>query len=196
MDFADLTELHCIMPIANMALVVEHGILSHERAAELPHASAAMPEIQERRAQVRVPGGLRLHDYVNLYFTARNPMMYLRQQEHAGLCIVSVIREVLMTPGAIVTDRNAAADYVRFEPAPDGLAIVDQEMTFARYWTDPDFFAQIRRKQAKQAEVLIPDRVPPESIRGAYVSCEAGRQALAAETSECKVKLEADLFFR
>ncbi len=46
-----VTELHCIMPIGNVPSVMQHDILSHERAAKLERHSVAMPEIQERRDQ-------------------------------------------------------------------------------------------------------------------------------------------------
>jgi hypothetical protein len=183
------------MPIANMASVMEYGILSHNRAEKLPHESAAMQEIQDRRARVTVPGGLRLHDYANLYFDARNPMLYKRLDRHPSLCVISVSPQVLDLDGTVVTDKNAAADFVRFVPSPAGLVIVDQELTFARWWTDTDYYEQIRKSQAKQAEVLVPHVVSPEHIYGAYVSCDAGKQSLQAQTSACKVKLHADLFF-
>jgi hypothetical protein len=48
-----------------------------------------MPEIQRRRAGRVVPGGRSLHEYVNLYICARNPMLYLRRAMHAKLCVLS-----------------------------------------------------------------------------------------------------------
>jgi len=56
-----VTEFHSIMPMENIPSVLEHGILSHERASKLPHASVAMDAIQERRDLKQVPGGLKLH---------------------------------------------------------------------------------------------------------------------------------------
>jgi hypothetical protein len=184
------------MPIENIPSVMEVGILSHRRAQRVAHESVADPEIQERRAKVRVPGGRPLHEYANLYLHARNPMMYRRKARHAMLTVLSVDTAVLGLPGVVVTDRNASADFVRFAPAPTGLAIVDEDLTFAEFWTHDDFFEGIRRKQAKQAEVLVPDRVRPEFIRGAYVSCPAGRDALAELDSGCRIKLRPELFFR
>ena len=67
MTRAELTELHYITPIANVASILEHGIASHNRAEKLQHDSIAMPEIQDKRKSVVVPNGLGLHDYVNLY---------------------------------------------------------------------------------------------------------------------------------
>ena len=64
-----VVELHSIMPIANLPSVMAHGILSYERAAKLPHRSVALQPVQDRRDKKQVPGGLRLNQYANLYFT-------------------------------------------------------------------------------------------------------------------------------
>ena len=39
------------MPIANVSSVMEHGILSYERAAKLMHHSVALQQVQDRRAK-------------------------------------------------------------------------------------------------------------------------------------------------
>lgn len=198
MERDNLNELHCIMPIKNIPSVMKAGILSHRRAAAVQHDTVADPEIQARRARVRVPGGRPLHEYANLYFDARNPMMYRRKGRHAELAVLSIDTAVLDLPGVVITDRNASVDedLLRFAPAPGGLAIVNDDLTFAEYWTHDDFYEGLRRKQAKQAEVLVPDRVKPEFIRGAYVSCAEGRDALAALDTGCRIKVRPRLFFR
>ena len=76
-----VTELHCIMPMANVASVLIHGLLSYERAAKLPHHSVALQPAQDLRDKKHVPGGLKLHQYANLYFHARNPMLHKRLPE-------------------------------------------------------------------------------------------------------------------
>ncbi|NMA20497.1 MAG: DUF4433 domain-containing protein [Lentisphaerae bacterium] len=78
------------MPIANIASVMAHGILSHNEAAQLNHADISLADVQERRERKSVPGGLLLHEYANLYFCARNPMMYRRQNERERLCVLLV----------------------------------------------------------------------------------------------------------
>ena len=105
-----VTELHCIMPIANLASVMNHGILSHEGAAKRPHRSVALQPVQDKRDKKQVPGGLKLHQYANLYFHARNPMMYKRQAEAPSLCILRVATMVLTLPGTVISDQNAASD--------------------------------------------------------------------------------------
>jgi len=74
MNRTDLQELHYITPIANLPSIRQHGLLSHNRVKKLPSQSIAMPEIQERRERVQIPGGQPLHNYVNFYINARNPI--------------------------------------------------------------------------------------------------------------------------
>jgi len=79
MDVSDVKELHYITPMGNLPSIFQRGILSNYLVEKLPHSSVAKQEVQEIRASVRVPSGRPLHEYVNLYFNARNAMMYKRQ---------------------------------------------------------------------------------------------------------------------
>lgn len=196
MDRSQVAELHCIVPVANIRSIMTYGLLSHVRASGLRHESCANAAIQARRAGKSV-AGRPLHTYVNLYFTARNPMMYTLKDRHETLCVVRVSESALDIPGAMISDINASADYPRFEPSPAGLEWVDYALTFARYWAsdDLDFYARIRAKQAKQAEVLIPDMVPPAYLTGVYTSCRAGTYAVREEDPVCGITENPDLFF-
>lgn len=195
MERHELQELHYITPICNIPSMLQHGILSHARAARLQHQSVAMQVIQDRRAQVRIPGGRPLHEYANLYICGRNPMLYKRLDQRTTICVLSVTPDVLDLQGVVVSDSNASSDYVRFAAAPDGLRIVDQAQTFAEYWTDQDPIQQWRKKAAKCAEVLVPDRVEPRFIRGAYVSCDQARQAVEALNTNLQATVNRHLFF-
>jgi hypothetical protein len=115
------------MPLINIPSVLKNGILSHERAAKLSHVSVAMAEIQERRDVKQVPGGQKLHQYANLYFHARNPMMYKRLGQAADLCVLRVSCDVLGLPGVVLCDQNASSDYVRFL-SPGQVSEIDMSM--------------------------------------------------------------------
>ncbi len=196
MELADLPELHYITPIANVRSIYRAGILSHARAQGVVHSSVAMPVIQERRARLYVPGGRRLHEYVNLYICARNPMLFLRKDQHAELCVLRVSPDVLDLPGVVVTSGNASSAYVRFGAGAAGLALVDRNLTFADYWTDPDPIAYFQKKSAKCAEVLVPDLVHPRFLLGAYASGDAGLAALNGLGVPIPVQVNSHLFFR
>jgi hypothetical protein len=195
MNRQDLTELHYITPIANVPSILQHGILSHNRVAALPHDSVAMQEIQDLRENKAIPGARRLHDYANLYICARNPMLYKRLDRHAGLCVLRINTNVLDLPGVIVSDSNAASQYVRFAPAPGGLSIVNRERTFADDWTSPDTIEYYRKKAGKCAEVLVPDRVDPCHIGGAYVSCEEALARFNARARGLAAAINRHVFF-
>jgi hypothetical protein len=196
MQRSELAELHYITPIANLPSIFRLGILSHNRAKHVPHDSVAMNEIQVRRAKVTVPGGRKLHDYVNLYICARNPMMYKRQAQYREICVLRITPDVIDLPGVVITDGNASGDYVRFSAAPKGLAIVDRDLTFADDWRDPDWIQYFRKKAAKCAEVLVPDEVKPVYITGAYVACQEAKAALEGMAKGIAVEINGHLFFR
>ncbi len=192
----ELDELHYITPISNIPSICGLGILSHRRAASVDHDSIAMLQIQDRRANVEVPEGRPLHEYVNLYICARNPMMYKRRSRHAELSVLRVSADVLDLPGVVVTDANASSSYRRFAAAPRGLSTVDRELTFADDWRDNDYFEYLRKKSAKCAEVLVPNCVPPRFLMGAYVSCEDARDLLDALGVSLATTINSHLFFR
>lgn len=135
MTGAQLLELGYIVPIATVPSILEHGILSHNRAAKLKHEDIAMQEVNDYRATVIVPtprGGRKLHDYANLYICSRNPMLLKRSNMREQLCVLRVRPTVIEIDGVVVTDGNAGSKYTRnFKPAPEGLSIVNYERTFA-----------------------------------------------------------------
>jgi hypothetical protein len=174
---------------------LKHGILSHVEAAKIPHLSVALQGVQEKRDAKRVPGGLALHEYANIYFHARNPMMSKRRNESSRLCVLRVSPEILKTPGTVVTDQNAASKYVRFL-SPDHVRYLDLNYVFARNWKHPgDQIEEWRHSSAKCAEVLIPQRVPPEFLLGAYVVDAAAERRLEAQGFALPIQVNSDIFF-
>jgi hypothetical protein len=141
--------------------------LSYERASKLAHRSVAMQPIQDKRDQKQVPGGLKLHQYANLYFDARNPMMSKRRAEAANLCVLRVSTEVLSLNGTVLSDQNAASDYARFLH-PRQWQALDYDAIYATDWRHPDDqIAYWRHKARKCAEVLVPHAVDPRFLTGA-----------------------------
>lgn len=190
-----LTEFQNITPIDNIPSVLKHGILSYVKAAKVPHSSVALQAVQEKRDVKRVPGGLALHEYANVYFHARNPMMSTRRNEASRLCVLRVSPEILKTPGAVVTDQNAASKYVRFL-SPDHARYLDLNYVFARNWKHPaDQIEEWRHSSAKCAEVLVPERIPPEFLLGAYVVDTAAQHRLQAQGFTLPIQVDSDIFF-
>lgn len=167
---SDLRELHYIAPMANVPSIVRDGILSHQRARARSHVSVANSDVQAIRARKTVPNGQRLHEYANLYIDARNAMMYVLKERHLDLCVLRVSTDVLDLRGVVIADRNAAG-MARFRPSPSGLTEIDKDLVFAEWWNQ-----NWDAKQVRCAEVLVPNKVAPSFLNGAYVSCLSARQ--------------------
>jgi hypothetical protein len=190
-----LAEFQNITPLVNIPSILQHGILSHAQASKLPHHSVALQEVQDKRDQKQIPGGLALHEYANVYFHARNPMMSRRRNEAHTLCVLRVSTEILKIPGAVITDQNAVSKYVKFS-APDRLKFMSLDYVFAANWKHPDDqIEEWRHSSAKCAEALIPKKIPPDYLLGAYVVNTAVRAELEALGFALPIEIHADLFF-
>ena len=189
-------EVQSIMPLQNIPSVLQVGILSNERALALKHQSVAMQEVQDRRDKKRVPGGLKLHQYANLYFHARNPMLYKRQGETNRLCILRIATKVANENGVVFTDCNAASDYVRFLH-PSQWRLLDFDAIFALDWRHPnDEIAQFRHRSQKCAEVLVPHCVDPKHVMGAYVVDAVRSKQLKSLGFDLPISIDSAIFFR
>ena len=120
-EITQQTGLYNIQAIQNIPSIIERGLLSNDRANKIRHVSIAMTEIQERRNRVRIPNGLRLHQYANLYFDPWNPMLSRKRSQNEEICILKFDRSILDLPGVIVSDRNASSDYAVFYTPEIGL---------------------------------------------------------------------------
>ena len=157
--------------------------------------SVASEDVQDRRSEKVLPSGKKLHDYVNLYICARNPMLFRLQDVRDSLTVLRIDLAVLDLPDAMVSDRNASADFVRFFPSPSGLAHVDRDLVFAEYWTHQDVYEYWTHKSVKCAEILIPDKLDPSLIIGAYVWGQEALSAFQATGVPISVTINRHLFF-
>lgn len=190
-----LEEFHNITPIENIPSILEHGILSNHRSSGLPHSTVALEEVQEKRRAVRVPNGFLLHEYANVYFHARNPMMSRRRDAAQSLCVLRISADILQIPDAVITDQNAASRYVRFYPATS-IGVLDLDYIFAPNWKHPDDqIEEWRHSSAKCAEALIPHKIPQNYLLGAYMVGDAAKRALEASGFGLPITVNADLFF-
>ncbi len=194
----NIKELHNIMPIANIPSVMEHGILSHNlrRKKKIPNHSVALQGVQERRAKKLVPGGRPLHDYANLYFDAHNPMLSRRRSINNEICVLRISPEILNLNGVVISDRNAAADFVSFYSYPDGLEKLNFGMVYDKWWKhNDDPRLEELHKKIKCAEVLVPDCIEPKHITGAYVYNKRTEKALKETGFSDNIKVRLELFF-
>jgi hypothetical protein len=193
----ELHELGYIVPIETVPSILRSGIFSHRRANKILHESIALQDVQDLRAKVKVPNGRPLHEYANMYICPRNPMLFKRKDSHHRICVLRVSADVVDLPNVVITNSNAGSRYVRFSPAPSGLAIVDRERTFSRNWKHPeDQIDEWRHSAQKCAEVLVPDVVPVRYVTGAFASSGLGEQRLLELAPDLPITINGDLFFQ
>jgi hypothetical protein len=198
MDRSQIGELFLIAPVANVRSILRYGILSNQRAARLAHRSVALQVIQQKREHIRVAPGRMLHDHANLYFCARNPMMFyvVHHNPITDVCLLRVAPDVLDLPNVVVTDGNASSEYTRFDPPGVGLPRLNYERVHAQYWTHDDLIARWEHSRVKCAEVLIPDSVPADYILGAYAPLPEVEATLAPMLPGRDLRLAPYPFFR
>jgi hypothetical protein len=204
MQLADVGELFYITAIENVDSMLRRGILSHHGAQGIRHATIYSDSVQRIRARIRIPGGRRLHEYANLYFCQRNPMMFVLTRSgaapHDTLAVLRVDPAVLHLPDVVIADGNAAraeSGGTRFDPVGPGLARLDGDMVHAEFWTGHATEKENwEHKRVKHAEVLVPDLVKPDKIVGAYASCADSGERLRAIMPTRDVKVVPYVFFR
>ncbi|MGH8900659.1 MAG: DarT ssDNA thymidine ADP-ribosyltransferase family protein [Egibacteraceae bacterium] len=196
-------EVHFIAPHANVASILELGILSHQLANQrVPgHTRIDNPDVQQQRDTHPIWTGTTrrsLLSYANLYIHARNAMLYKLLDSEEELTVLAVDSRVLDLPDAMVTDRNAAAYTRKALPAHEGLAALEPAAVLAMSWKRPDASAEREARQRRMAEVLVPDLVPALLIRHAYVPDQQAAARLRArlDDRELDVRLNECLFFR
>ena len=186
------------MPLENIPSVLKHGILSNERSGEAAASLCRLEEAQEKRDAKQVPGGLKLHQYANLYFHARNPMMSNRRNKASSLCVLPHSARNRQCRGVIIADRNAAGDGQMgplFFIRASGLCSISIESTREIGAILIDSFTMIKKRK-KCAEVLVPHLVKPEFLVGAYVADTKASDGLRALGFTLPISIDSDLFFR
>ena len=177
MDRADITELHYISHVDNVPSIMSQGILSRYWVGQngVESVSLADADIVARRADRSIPGSYRLDQYANLFFNARNAMLFRLTCStlSRNLAVLRIRSAVLDLPGVVVTEINAAAGSEPLWHGPgEGLTRLDRDVVFAESWQDSD---EVKRRM--MAEVLVPGGVPASYLFGAYmVSDWAARQ--------------------
>lgn len=163
----------------NLESICRLGILCYKEARRIPHLSVASEEVQSIRKCKTVPGGKPLHHYANLYLNPRNPMLFKIISDEPGkkarIAIIGIDPNIIFSQGTVITDGNAASEATRFYPSPSGLAELEPKRTriFMKYWIATGNPArESENKRLQCAEVLVPDRVPPEYLRHLYLASE------------------------
>jgi O-acetyl-ADP-ribose deacetylase (regulator of RNase III) len=165
-----LRELFYITHVKNIESILEKGILSHNRVKELGIQSETIynKDVVSKREKITVPDdGRSLWSFANLYFQARNPMLFtvVRNKPVDEIAVIGVDRSILDRNDIFLTTGNAAhcqSDIVPWAQRRKVLPTIMKQIDRV-YWNVLD-----GSKREIMAECLVPDLVPPEYIRSVY----------------------------
>lgn len=150
---------HHMTHIDNLRPILLSGELrSYNLMRGQSYRNLANEDVQAGRAAIVVPGPQKpLHDYVPLYLGFKTPMVAINQGHNEDLLFLRFSLDILATPGSVVCDGNArsqASTFYLFN-GPDVFSKIDiAAIRSVKYAKDPEL------KRKKQAEILIPDRLP------------------------------------
>jgi hypothetical protein len=196
MKFSDVKQLYYITHVRNVPSILKHGILAHERIERegIKYYPIYDAEIVERRKEIRTPDGRVLWDFANLYFQARNAMLYRVVTEKSAdeLAVLAVSKDILLQKDIFISTGNAASGGSLILPKA-GLAKIDADVLNMEYWTVED-----GSKRKMMAECLVPDSVPSSLIKTIYVASHQTAEQLKAEVPHTTIPIipEQHLFFQ
>ncbi len=172
-----IRQLYYITHIDNLGSILNKGILTHEimEQKKIPHEVIYDEGIVTRRKSIKTPDGKSLWSYSNLYFNARNPMLFRvsREKNLDDIVLLGISPLVLKQPNIIISDGNAACDETKFFPNKESTVRRIFKKTQRKYWSPYD-----GSKRRMMAECLIPDSISPSYIISLYVSNFAARKNL------------------
>ncbi|MFB0524205.1 MAG: DarT ssDNA thymidine ADP-ribosyltransferase family protein [Phycisphaerae bacterium] len=194
-----IKELYYITHIDNVPSIVKHGILCHQIIEEknIEFTAIYNKEIVSRRAQREVPGGKSLWDFANLYFQARNPMLYkvIHDKPLDKIVVLGVRRDAMNLKGAFIADGNAANSPTSIIPrskVPKECWAEIMTNTQKEWWNQED-----GSKRKIMAECLVPQRIAPEYIQTIYTPNLKVKEKLERISGlDIPVVPEANMFFQ
>ena len=168
---SNIKSIYYITHIENLPSILERGILSHTEieSHNVLYARIYDSDIVNIRQEKCTPAGKSLWQYANLYFQARNPMMYrvVHEVGRQNLAVIAVTPAVLQGQDVLITDGNAANSPTQFYSTSAGLKILQEQWQIIQndWWNEED-----GSKRKIMAECLVPDKVKPQHIHSLYVA--------------------------
>ena len=194
-----VTGLFYITHIDNIPSLLEKGILSHEQivSRNIQFKPIYDEGIVSNRRSIHTPDGRTLWNFTNLYFQARNPMLYrvLHEKPENEIAVISVQPDVLGRSDIYVSTGNAAhssSDILNTSEMKKVLQQILRDTVGVEWWNDLN-----GSKRRIMAECLIPNMVAPEYIQSIYVASHKNKETLEKANPHIKLPIivEPPIFF-
>lgn len=196
---ASMRELYYITHVNNLPSILEKGILSHERVLNenIKYTPIYDEQIVLGRRDRKTPNGKSLWCFANLYFKARNAMLYrvIIEKSPKDIIVLGIRRDILNRSDIFVTTGNAASPYSEILPISQLKKVEKKIKRILKmdYWTLDD-----GTKRETMAECLVPDSVSPEYIQTIYVAERETLDKVKEKLQWFKVEVvsEPSIFFQ
>ena len=149
--------LYHITHIDNLENIIEEGLLSHTfaHALKINKRDISNQLVQMRRNHI--------HDKVPLYFNILNPMTYTFSNNR-NLAVLKIDKKVMLLPGTIFTDGNAASTLTKYFTSLNDLDKINWNCINGTYWNNYH-----DGKRIKCAEVLIPYKISSSHLKEIFL---------------------------
>jgi hypothetical protein len=192
-----MTQIFRITHRNNLPFILQNGLLCPNANVKDPHFEPiGFPTLIDYRKdrQVPVAPGGTLADYVPFYFWYKSPMLYVIHQGNDPEVIKTAQEDIVYVVSSfeslishhcqfVFTDRHAKLEYANFFTHREDVSKLDWGLIQTDEW-GRQFGAE--RKEMKQAECLVHQKVPVEAIIGIAVHNQGiqeivNQQVLAAK---------------
>lgn len=173
----EINGLYYICHIDNLPSIFKNGLLSHNSVQTLTPKTIYDEDIINRRKDIKpnLEKNETLWDFANLYFNARNAMLYrvIHEQDLKNIAIIQFKKSILdyaKNNNSYISIGNAAHSESSFSDIENGLKQLKKIWNFwnKEYWNESD-----GSKRLMMSELLINNEIPSKYIDTIYVENEA-----------------------
>ncbi|KAA0443932.1 MAG: DUF4433 domain-containing protein [Candidatus Thioglobus sp.] len=192
----EINSLYYICHINNLASILKNGLLSHNSVQTLTPETIYDKDIINRRKDIK-PNPEKnetLWDFTNLYFNARNAMLYrvIHEQKAKNIVIIQFKKSILdyaKKHNGLISIGNAAHSESSFKQIEEGLKQLKKIWSVwnKEYWNKSD-----GSKRLMMSELLIENKIGAEYIDTIYVESEAASNNIKFDN----IIVQPDLFFQ
>ncbi|SMM97616.1 ADP-ribose 1''-phosphate phophatase related protein [uncultured Candidatus Thioglobus sp.] len=197
----EINNLYYICHIDNLKSILENGLLSHNKIQTFSPKVIYDESIISRRKDIKpnLEKNETLWDFSNLYFNARNAMLYrvIHEQALKNVVIIQFSKLVLdyaKTHHSYISIGNAAHSESNFTADIEtGLKDLKKIWSFwnKEYWNESD-----GSKRLMMSELIVQDKIPENYIDSIYVASEAIGNEVKELTDFANVITEPNMFFQ
>ncbi len=196
----EINSLYYICHINNLKSILDEGLFSHNKIQTLSHKVIYDEGIINRRKDIK-PNPEKnetLWDFANLYFNARNAMLYrvIHEQNLEDITIIQFNKSVLdyaKNHNGYISIGNAAHSESYFSEVTKGLKDLKKKWSFwhKEYWNESD-----GSKRLMMSELMVKDKIPADYINSIYVKSETIGDKVKKITNFDNIITQPNMFFQ